>query len=36
LWGKSAAEVRHFIERTFVERDVWQGKYKKNATENTE
>ena len=36
LWGKSAAEIRRFIERTFVERDIWQGKFNANATEHTE
>ncbi len=26
VWGKSAAEIRHFIEQRFVQRNTWQGK----------
>jgi len=25
LWGKTAAEIRYFIDRRFIERNVWQG-----------
>jgi uncharacterized protein len=36
VWDRSAAEIRRLIERKFVERDLWQGKFGKNATEHTE
>jgi len=26
VWGKSAAEIRRFIEQRFVQRNAWQGK----------
>jgi hypothetical protein len=31
IWGKSAAEIRRFIEQRFLQRNTWQGRSRQSA-----